>query len=250
MRTDFFDDVELSDSSATLFGADVRALVAMPRTIRESLLSAFPSLLHAGPAPLASSARAQLVRRFVGEVPQIKRVIELLEFIAQRILRLDKSTNPGEIAADVGEYANVSSDADMVAIKETILRIVHDIAPAVRRQALRDETARGVLPSLTGFGATVELRAVQERRYVGVGSVEHYLPTISDIVPVASLVLTTDSSSHQNYYLQADEQELGVLIRALQATAKDLRALHDRITFVASPRVGDSTLSEAADAHE
>lgn len=89
---------------------------------------------------------------------------------------------------------------------------------------LRKRTERGVLPSLSSLGVTVEMRALVDPLYKWPEVPTDYSPKIRDLVPVVSLSLGA-TGREAKFFVQLSEGELSYLLSNLEAARKDLAAL-------------------------
>jgi len=103
----------------------------------------------------------------------------------------------------------------------------------------RRRSATGVLPSLDELGVTVELRAVQQKKYEWGTPLADYKPCIGDLVGVASIHIGVDSGDRREFHFQVDERELQFLIDGLTAAKADLQALRNSVSFRTIPPEAD-----------
>ncbi len=222
-----------SDSARTLL-LDLCTVLRLTGDQREACLSAI--------CDLAERAMTRAQRRKTSERlaldQDIHRVdaaaaIAALEFLARQLSGEEFAADSTEdLSADLQESAIAHeidiSDADILVFAELLTTLRERVVPDYKKIRSRKAHTTGVLPSLTSFGTTVELRAIIEDTFRVGMSADEYEPEITGLVPVVSVRLTTDTGLADEFCFQASAEEFDVLIEALKAAQKDLKKIELR----------------------
>lgn len=194
-------------------------LGALERTV----LAATPDAEHLVMDELEASTRRPLL--------ELSSVVSVLEFFLKRMIDdKTKQDTTHEWAQDLVECRFLSSP-EVQPFVTWIERVRSDVLPHVESHIKRRTYTSGVFPSLRSFGATVELRAVQADKYAWGTPLEQYRPRILDVAAVASIHIGVDAGAQRDFFFQATESELQLLIDSLIAAKQDLQALRGAVTF-------------------
>jgi hypothetical protein len=223
-----------SEKSNEDFSRDLARLLALGPEHQGVYLEAFPAFalarMSSEGTEIARSVEAQTGHRQA----DVTDVFALLVFFMDKIL-FDRRTREDTVDAWADDLIELSLMAEESREKFVTLmqKLKDDILPGVRDDALSRRYEIGLLPSLTEFGATVEMRAVRRDPYDPLSKIEEYTPDIVAATPVVSLHVGVNTGAVTDFFFQADESELDMIIRSLQAAKKDMSALKE---FLAASR--------------
>ncbi len=217
----------------------LRDLLGLSPSVRSSCIAALESLAlgitDEDQRRATEALEAETKRSFIELAP----ALEVGRFFLQRMqddrTRADSERDWAQDLVDL----NFLSPPEVDPLVDFLCAIRKSVLPRVEEKARQRRYAAGVMPSLKAFGITVELRGVFETRFRWGTSVKEYASDVSSIVPVASIHVGVDAGPQTDFYFQADDNELQLLIDSLEAARLDMRALMDSVTFT-SPNKGQS----------
>ncbi len=159
-------------------------------------------------------------------------VWRVLRFFLDRFIQTDKAflkgDTPAKWVADL-HHLKCITESQTGTLSSVLERLQNEVVPKVSAEIRRREFASGVFPTFKGFGATVEMRAIQHETYDWDNPLDEYSPQVVDITPVASIHISLDAGTPAEFFFQIDEKDLNLLINCLKATQKDIVTLK---TFV------------------
>lgn len=235
IQTRLFQEFDPTSSGNELFVRDLKRLLELSPATLDLVFSRLPQILVSRTTEGTQDLLQQLTDQVNESGINVRGAINALSFFASRLARSKfEADSPRDLAADLRTLKLI--DQQQQEVLETALARLHgEILPSYKTDAYRQQVSAGVGPSFSGLGATVELRAIQEKRYEPTQSVSEYEPDIRDVVGVASIVITTNDPQQSRFFFQADAEELELIINALKATQMDLRALESFCKQPTSP---------------
>jgi hypothetical protein len=246
MRSRLFQTFDLDAPENDAFHRDVEVLAALPE-------DQLPAFLHAVPrlsALATDSEQLQLIDEVTGstsrspvDVAYILRALQL--FLTGFLDEKTASDAPADIAADLVE-ANIL-DREPAANLERLLAHVRTYAPQSRAVFEASTAVHRVLPNITGFHTSVELRAILEREYEAGTPVAEYQPAIRDAVPIVSVRLTMDSGPAQDVCFQLTKNGARRIADALHAAAMTLDAFEKQFRETAEAAKGRAASATGAE---
>ncbi len=164
---------------------------------------------------------------------------QVLQFLLKKLDddNFKKATTP-ELAEDFPvccEQVDLEIDRDVaIPVFKEVIEYLRSDEILQKYTKINDKklATSGVLPSITSFGTTVELRAVVGNPFrIGMVADENYDPDIKDIAPVVSILLRADSGVVDEFSFQVSEAELEALIQELHSAQISIRKLQELVTF-------------------
>ncbi len=234
MRSKLFALFVPTNTVGKAFARDLKGALEISAEKRSSIIPKLMPVLF----PNTPDEMDHAAQTLSNESGVAKDEIESLSRVAKVLL---SAMNTPEMTDSIEDWA-----ADLVElglIPADFSESFRQLASEVRRTLLADAftaTARsaaasGVLPTLRGFGATVELRGIfAEPLRAGVG-VSQSTPEVTDLVPMISVGITLDTDS-PSLYFQATPTELGLLVDALAGAISQADELQRRVHIEQSHR--------------
>ncbi|MCY3022161.1 MAG: hypothetical protein NTW87_24380 [Planctomycetota bacterium] len=210
---------------AKTFARHVRELVGVTEDARKLCLDALPSVR----AALTERERDKIVEELVkasNAAPQaVRHSLAIQNYLADILLN-DKvpADDYKKWADDLLELQWLKQEHRAV-FESTISALVSTHLPKLRSEYDKRRTRSGVMPTFSSFGITVEVRPIRKDRYRWGTNVDDYRPEILGTTMIASIHIGVDEGSPEDFYFQADEQDIDNMISSLIAAKKDMSAL-------------------------
>jgi len=234
MKTRLFYTTCESRDNALSFLRDSKVLLSLSDEIRGELLGMVAEL----------EAEAITGRQWVEKlealaskhripVVDVTSAMQVLRFLTGQLTNENYKDDSTEDLADdftwaAREYGVPLESEHKDLFRDTLKELRLRVIPKYEKIKRRRSAANGVLPSISSFGTTVEVRAVVENRFhIGMKAAQ-YEPKIVDFVPVASVSLGVDSGPIERFCFQLSEEELDALIEELRSAQVCLQKLKER----------------------
>ncbi len=219
-----FDDRE--GDNAKTFQRHLRETLALSDEDRDACLDALPQIRLARTTGEMKQVVDALVRnRPVGR-SKLEHAIGVMSFLLDALLTDDvPDSDPPLWADDLEHELGWLDETTRPPFEQMLQRLHKDAARKLEPEIRRRRAAGGVLPTLKTFGITVELRAVRKDFYRSGTPIEAYRPQILDTTMIASVHVGVDVGTPDDFYFQADEDDIDYLINCLKAAKKDMKAL-------------------------
>lgn len=223
MRSRLFQMFDLGAPENDAFHRDVEVLAGLSDEHLPAFLQAVPRL-----SELSTDAeQVQIIEGVTtatGQSPvDVAYVMRALQLFLTGFL--DEKTagdTPADIAADLAQVGILESDA--AANLERLLAQVQAYAPQSRAAFEASAAVHRVLPNMTAFNTSVELRAILEHEYEPGTPLADYQPAIRDVAPIVSVRLTLDTGPGQDICFQLPKDGARRIADALHAAALTLEA--------------------------
>jgi hypothetical protein len=227
IRSRFFQRFDPTTAENEKFTRDLKRLFDLSPASLDRLFGRLPALLSVRTVEEEKS----LIRELTEQVPESERdirgAVESLAFFANRLIISDIADDSPEIlVSDLRAFRLIDQQQEEV-LTRTLRRLKEEILPSYRFEKHKTVTSRGLFPSFSGLGATVELRAVQAKRFRPPDDVQSYEPEFQGAVGVASISIVTDDERQPQLLFQVDAVTLQYLIDGLRAVQKDIEAFEN-----------------------
>lgn len=232
-----FDDPD--SDKAKVFKHHLKELIGAEESVRKSCLSELLNFRKA----LTSHQSDRIIENLANETKEPPYIIEhslnVLSFFATALLSEKIPENDYEYwAGDLLEQKWLKEEHKAV-FQQLINLLVSDLLPVLRVQEDEKVTRLGVLPTFKALGITVEARPIRRNRFRWGDLVEEYTPEITGVSTIASISLGVHEGYPEQFYFQADSNDLDNMISSLQAAKKEMDAFRSYLGL--SPECEDQT---------
>jgi len=217
-----FDNV--NSDSAKSFARDLHKALDLNENDRKACLRILGSIHLARTDSQKKQILDQLVIECQKDLIDLSSVLSIMNFILKALISKEIPQSDSDYwGEDLEEIGWI--DGNSRSVFESLLKEIKSVPlNEIKKQIELRRTASGVLPSFTGCSITVEIRPVKKDIYRWGTPINEYKPEIIDVTPVVSISIGVDVENTDDFFFQADEEEIDHLINALQAAKIDLLA--------------------------
>jgi hypothetical protein len=162
-------------------------------------------------------------------VPELNRVISVMGLFLTAFNDEDFAADTPEAWADDLQDNGVIDAGERGKLLDLLAHLRSNVSSDILQLGQEKGTAIGVFPFLNGVTATVEVRAVLEKRFEPGTDVSDYQPKVVRAVPVISIAISADSGNPGTFTIQADPQGVQLFIDELEAALKTVHAIKNSI---------------------
>lgn len=229
MQSRLFDRFDAEAEKNKALETDLRVFLGLSDEQRTACIQSLAELSLAQTKTLTEAVLERVAKQTKCSGLALVQVFGLLDYFLRHMRDEEtRADTPRQWSEDLVSLAFVTPP-EAVIVEQWLTRVHREVLPEVEPVLRRRLYAAGVFPSLTQFGATVELRAVQDKKYRWGLPVGEYVPRILDIVGVVSVHIGVDRGD--DFCFQVGEHELDLIIDSLIATKTDLQALRESVKF-------------------
>ncbi len=219
-----FDDREGNDAKA--FQRHLRETLALSDEDRDACLDVLPKIRLAQTATQTRRVVDGLARNRSVERSKLEHAIGVMSFLLDALLNdAVPNSDPPLWADDLEQELGWLDENTRPMFDHMLKRLQTDAAAKLEAEIRRRRAAGGVLPVLKSFGITVEVRAVRKDIFRWGTPIEAYQPQVIDTTMVASINVGVSEGTPDDFYFQANEDDIDYLINSLKAAKKDMKAL-------------------------
>lgn len=219
-----FDDREGENAKA--FERHLRETLALSDEDRNACLDVSPEIRLAQTAMQTRRVVDGLAQNRSVERSKLEHALGVMSYLLDALLNDEVPDSDPQLWADDLEHELAWLDENTRPTFDQMLKRLHtDAAGKLELEIRRRRAAGGVLPTLKSFGITVEVRAVRKGIFRWGTPIEAYQPQVIDTTMVASIHVGVTEGTPDDFYFQADEDDIDYLISSLKAAKMDMKAL-------------------------
>ena len=185
------------------------------------ILKRMPQVIHAETAAERSGVQDALAKEVGGDSKKVLQAVSILLYIADQWNPfLD---DPQSMMRDIKMLKVLPKEKKKKDRAERFLKDFFNFLEKDSRYKIKELSASAVVPSLTGVDTAVDFRAVVESYFSWrVDNPEAYKPQCKSLIPVVLVEIRTTKRENP-FFFQCELDDLGRLIRQLQATVKEVK---------------------------
>jgi len=234
MQSKVFDRFDPEEEKNKALETHLRVFLGLSDEQRVACVQALAELVLAQTKALTDAVLERLAKQTSCSALALGQVLHLFQFFLRQMRDDDTRSDTPKLWSEDLVSLGLATPPEAAIIEQWLTRVRDEVLPEVEPVLRQRLYAAGVFPSLTQFGATVELRAVQEKKYRWGLPVSEYVPRVLDIVGVVSVHVGVDQGN--DFWFQVGEHELDLIIDSLVAAKADLRALRESVKFARPDR--------------
>lgn len=228
MKSKLFSRFDIKAESNKDFAADLIYTLTLEEEALSTCLKAVGKVLF-GQVPLEKEQIIDQIERDT-KLPRIKfaKVMTVMALFLRTLSEPEtQDDTPADWAADLQELGLIDAeDKDKQAVFMKMAKSIQSESTSFHDMFTRRRYAAGVLPMLESFSHSVELRAIQERKYKWGDNIDKYKPSTIGTVPIVSINIFTDVSQNNRFYFQIKEDDIELLIDELRAAKIEIDLLN------------------------